>query len=226
MKRTNYSHWFLASIITLILSIFTMTSLAQSGTPTEGQSLTGTWKDDNGVIYQIRQIGDDIYWAMENLPRVRNIFVGVLSGKYFTGKWIDLPGGNIVGSGTLSLQLTGPDRFIKIDQPAGDRAYGGSVWTRITNKGPDRFDPGVIVGKWYWQNSAVLELFPDGTFKAWVDGTQTNSGTWVCTDTNTRSYTLRHQVGGWIDSMVLQEDFNTMNGKNQNGSPVTGTRIR
>jgi hypothetical protein len=97
----------------------------------QNNDLTGTWKDDNGAIYFIHQIDHDIYWSMENLPKVRNVFVGIQSGVYFTGKWIDLPGGNIVGSGTMTLQVTSSDRFIKIDQTRGP--YGGNVWTRTTN---------------------------------------------------------------------------------------------
>jgi hypothetical protein len=202
--------------------------LATSGVlKAQNIDLTGTWKDDYGQIYQVRQIDGNIYWKMDNLPEVRNVFTGVISGKYFTGKWIDLPGGNVFNYGSLSLQVINPDRFVKIDQTGKSGDYRGNIWTRTTNSVASNFEPAAIVGLWDWQNgSAQLETFADGTFKAWVNGTQTNSGTWVCTDKNTRSYTLKHQQGGWIDDIVLSPDFKILAGRNQNGNSVTGTRIR
>ena len=52
------------------------------GTTTGGGTgsidLTGFWQDDGGTLYRIRQLGSDVYWSMEDLPRVTNVFVGKL----------------------------------------------------------------------------------------------------------------------------------------------------
>jgi hypothetical protein len=87
------------------------------------------------------------------------------------------------------------------------------------------FDPEVIAGKWNWVSGQQLEIFPDGTLKVWLNGSQINSGSWVCTDINARSYTFRHQQGGWIDNVVLSADYKTITGRNQVGSSLAGTRI-
>jgi hypothetical protein len=89
--------------------------------------LTGEWTDDNGSCYKIRQIENQIYWFMDGSPRVLNVFTGYIAGNTITGRWADLPGGNIQGSGTLALRIESQNRMVKIDQ-TGD--YGGSVWTR------------------------------------------------------------------------------------------------
>ena len=87
------------------------------------------------------------------------------------------------------------------------------------------FNPKVIAGKWNWVEGQQLEVFADGTSKTWLNGSQINSGTWVCTDKNERRYTFRHNQGGWVDHLVLSSDFNTLTGQNLQGFVLTGTRI-
>ena len=40
------------------------------------QDLTGFWQDDTGGKYQIRQMGNQIWWYMDNMPAVANVFKG------------------------------------------------------------------------------------------------------------------------------------------------------
>jgi hypothetical protein len=94
----------------------------------------------------------------------------------------------------------------------------------ITSKMVD-FDPRVIAGKWNWVSGQQLEIFADGTLKVWLNGSQINTANWECTDKNTRSYTIHHQQGGWVDKVILSGDFNTLTGKNQQGFSLSGTRI-
>ena len=89
--------------------------------------LTGEWTNENGGCYKIRQIDNQIFWTLNDPPRVINVFMGYIAGTTITGTWADLPGGNIQGNGTLALRIESPDRMIKIDQSGN---YLGSVWTR------------------------------------------------------------------------------------------------
>jgi hypothetical protein len=89
--------------------------------------LTGEWMDNNGACYKIRQLDNRVFWSMNAEPRVVNVFSGTLAGNTITGTWADVPGGNMMGSGTLGLQVENNNRMVKIDQTGN---YGGSVWTR------------------------------------------------------------------------------------------------
>jgi len=93
-------------------------------------NLTGAWKDDNGVTYCLRQIGNRLFWRMDDRPRVHNVFYGIMENENITGEWADLPGGQMVGNGTLVLKIESNNRFVKISQTAN---YLGSVWTRTNN---------------------------------------------------------------------------------------------
>lgn len=110
--------------------------------------LTGEWTDENGACYRIRQVGNVVYWNYEDLPRVENVFTGYLAKNILTGTWADLPGGQIMGSGTLSLRVESNNRMVKI---AESDTYQGSVITRgacrgTTGGGVTRPD---LSGTWY-----------------------------------------------------------------------------
>jgi len=90
--------------------------------------LTGEWKADNGTRYFLRQLGSDLYWSMDGRPRVANIFMGRIDGNTITGSWVDVPGGQLLNSGTLTLRIESPDRLVKIFSSI---AYGEATWTRV-----------------------------------------------------------------------------------------------
>jgi len=92
--------------------------------------LTGEWKGDNGACYKIRQIGSQIFWSMDDRPRVINVFVGYIAGNTIAGTWADLPGGNIQGSGTLALKIESNNKLVKIDETGN---YLGSVHIKSGN---------------------------------------------------------------------------------------------
>jgi hypothetical protein len=81
--------------------------------------LTGAWDSHDGGIYYIRQIDDRIIWqglsdagALSDLEPGRvwtNVAMGTIDETgLITLDWADVPRGNILGSGTLTLQA-GPD---------------------------------------------------------------------------------------------------------------------
>jgi LCCL domain-containing protein len=90
--------------------------------------LSGVWQADNGVRYLLRQLGSELYWSMDARPRATNIFMGRIEGSTITGRWIDMPGAQLLNSGTLTLRIESPDRLVKVSSSI---AYGESVWTRV-----------------------------------------------------------------------------------------------
>jgi len=113
----------------LIFTLVSTVSIAQ---------LTGEWMDDNGGCYKIREVNNTIYWSMDASPKVINVFMGYLAGNVIAGSWADIPGGNIMGNGTISLRVESNNRMVKIDQSGN---YGASVWTRQSCAG-------ILVGTW------------------------------------------------------------------------------
>ena len=110
--------------------------------------LTGEWTDDNDACYKIRQVNNQVFWMLDDSPRVINVFSGVIAGNVITGTWADLPGGNLQGSGTLALRIESATRMVKIDQNGN---YGGSSWTKgacLSTVNPTAFRPD-LSGIWY-----------------------------------------------------------------------------
>ena len=99
--------------------------------PTAGViDLTGYWVAESGALHFVRQIGKSVYWSVDALPKVRNIFTGTIDGDVLTGVWVDLPGGTIeTGTGTLKLKIESNDKLTKISDST---PYAAAVWTRTT----------------------------------------------------------------------------------------------
>ena len=77
--------------------------------------LTGTWAGDDGGVYSLRQLGDQVWWlGMSGIggPLVdrghdfTNVYHGTLSGETVTGTYADVPGGMIQDNGPVVMKLT------------------------------------------------------------------------------------------------------------------------
>ena len=110
-----------------------------SGPNLRGQSydLTGYWQSDQDTTYKFRQVGDELFWFVDYLPQVTNVFHGTIAGNIITGKWADLPGGQRAGQGTVALRIESNDYIVKISETG---TYGGTFWRRTgsptTTSGP------------------------------------------------------------------------------------------
>ncbi len=92
--------------------------------------LTGYWQTDVGGCYQIRQNGNEIWWAGEssNIQRPSNVFHGTIAGNMLTGQWCDLPSSANQGcEQTLALRIENNNTLVKT---ASSAPYNGSTWTR------------------------------------------------------------------------------------------------
>jgi hypothetical protein len=81
-------------------------------------------------LHFVRQIGNRVEWSMSDMPRVRNVFTGTITGNELTGTWVDLPGGQVeTGTGTLKIRIESNDRLTKISSSVH---YGAAVWIRVS----------------------------------------------------------------------------------------------
>lgn len=98
-------------------------------------SLTGVWKCNDGGTYYIRQHSDKVVWMGED-PNGHwsNIFFGRITGDQITGRWVDVPKGNNLGFGEITVQARGsgllagriPGTMLRRTSVSG--GFGGSEW--------------------------------------------------------------------------------------------------
>jgi hypothetical protein len=81
---------------------------------------------------------------------------------------------------------------------------------------------GTIVGTWNWFTGTKVYLHVDGTFEAWAGNNISNSGTW---SRSGNQYTFYWVDGGYIDTLTLSSDGQSLDGYNKGGTHVTGNKI-
>ncbi|RUS96528.1 hypothetical protein DSM106972_087150 [Dulcicalothrix desertica PCC 7102] len=97
--------------------------IAQAG------NLTGAWNCNDGGVYFIRQVGNQIWWygqSSDGGQTWSNVFQGTITGSRIIGSWADVPKGSIRGYGEMTLRISGG----RIQKISGGENFGGSVWSR------------------------------------------------------------------------------------------------
>ena len=77
-----------------------------------------------------------------------------------------------------------------------------------------------IIGTWKWFVGPQLSMNADHSFS-----NGENSGNWELTNAAERKYTLRWDVGGFVDVVTLSADGKKLTGNNNNNNKVAGERI-
>jgi len=77
-----------------------------------------------------------------------------------------------------------------------------------------------IVGSWKWFVGPELIIKADHSFS-----NGENSGSWEVTNASERKYTLRWDVGGFVDTVILSADGRKLSGANNNKNAVSGERV-
>lgn len=95
----------------------------------QADELSGRWRGNDGGIYYIRQVGNDIFWFGESSDEVSwtNVYHGYISGNKIIGSWADVPKGNVRQAGEMDLNIESPRKIVAIRKTGG---FGGSIWTR------------------------------------------------------------------------------------------------
>ena len=99
--------------------------------------LTGVWTADDAGRYYLRQMGDCVWWFGTELqevgdgeqPGFANVAVGRLADDELRLEWADVPLGDILGGGTLILQVSDDGNQLTKASEAGT-GFGGITWTR------------------------------------------------------------------------------------------------
>jgi hypothetical protein len=92
-------------------------------------SLTGVWNCNDGGVYFVRQVGNQIWWygqSSDGGTTWSNVFQGTLRDNKVIGSWADVPKGGNRGYGEMTLSISG-DRIQKV---SGGENFGGSQWSR------------------------------------------------------------------------------------------------
>lgn len=102
--------------------------------------LTGVWKGNDGGTYYIRQSGDQIWWFGQG-SNFGNVFRGQLASgnSQITGQWADVPIGQALGSGSISLVIVNPNKLRREENPGN---FTGTDWTREGSSGSSSSDSG------------------------------------------------------------------------------------
>ncbi|BAZ08257.1 hypothetical protein NIES4071_00620 [Calothrix sp. NIES-4071] len=95
----------------------------------QADNMTGAWNCNDGGVYFIRQVGNQIWWygqSSDGGQTWSNVFQGTITGSRIIGSWADVPKGSIRGYGEMTLRISGG----RIQKISGGENFGGSVWSR------------------------------------------------------------------------------------------------
>ena len=82
--------------------------------PDDVGALTGAWSGDDGGVYYIRQVGECVWWFGTDLAAssradrpqgFANVAAGRVDGTDIELEWADVPLGNILGGGGLTVRI-------------------------------------------------------------------------------------------------------------------------
>ncbi len=113
--------------------------------PGDVGELTGAWAGNDHGVYYVRQVGDCVWWfgtelkdiepGMVGQPGFANVAAGRVDGAEIELEWADVPMGNILDGGGLTLTYDEPTDQLAITERRGfGEPFGATVLTRI---GPD-----------------------------------------------------------------------------------------
>ena len=110
--------------------------------PDDVGALTGAWRGDDGGVYYIRQVGDCVWWFGTDVADIdpgktgqggfSNVAAGRVDGTEIELEWADLPLGNILGGGGLTIAIIDVDS-LRVTEQRG--AWGADLksLTRIAS---------------------------------------------------------------------------------------------
>jgi hypothetical protein len=110
--------------------------------PTDVGELTGAWQGDDHGVYYIRQVGDCVWWfgtelvdvqpGLTGMPGFANVASGRVYGIRIEVEYADLPMGDVLGGGGLTLVYDAQNDRLSIIEQRGDwQPFGATTFTRI-----------------------------------------------------------------------------------------------
>ena len=97
--------------------------------------LTGVWEANDEGIYYLREADDGrLWWFGTDVGRTTgrtfsNVAVGEIEGDVIRLEWADVPYGDWLNRGTLTLQVSADGNTLTATSATG--GFGGTIWTRL-----------------------------------------------------------------------------------------------
>ena len=79
-----------------------------------------------------------------------------------------------------------------------------------------------LAGRWAWVAGQTLVIAADGSFEVFLGPERINAG--QCVSLDDGRYRLTHRNGGWVDTVTLSTNGRAIDGVNNRGAAVHGTR--
>jgi hypothetical protein len=111
---------------------------------------------------------------------------------------------------------------MRLRKRLGALGVGIVLWCAACGGSSAANDPEAIVGTWVWFNTPTVYIDTNGDLR--LPGTAA-VGHWTSVDVASRAYQLAWD-NGYLDSLSLVADGNSLDGYNQYGVHVTATRAR
>jgi hypothetical protein len=179
--------------------------------PPSGTGIAGTWAWVSGQVLQV------------NADGTFQVLLG--NSKINEGRWVNLSGGQYrlthnSGGYVDTVTLSGDSNSLDGTNNLGYHVHG----TRQGGAVPGAPSTRAIspVGTWNWVMGQTLNIAADNTFEVWQGTSKINDGRWE--SLGGQQYRLTHRSGGWVDTVTVSSDGMSMNGVNNTGQPVQGTR--
>lgn len=182
--------------------------------------LTGIWTADNGAVYYVRQIGNDVWWAgfdpdpFSTVSSKSNsfqrgltsaqVFHGTLSGDTLNGNWAEVPRetGSTLGQGTLILAVShdSAGSVIQFQTESQTGGFAARSWTRSSipalpcTDGAGKRDAYCLFGKVLKNQTETFW----GSHESLLDNLKPYKDNAVVFGTVTASYSLDLASGGGL----------------------------
>jgi hypothetical protein len=207
--------------------------------------LTGAWSANDEGVYYIRQHGSDIAWnGMSNRLRPapelgrdwNNVAIGTLgSDGTIKVNWMDVPRGNILGGGTLTLRVQA-DRFGNLEivkTSETGTGFGGErfqpcqadpiVTTLFQPAFSIRDDLGIGLGSFEFPGGAVV--IPGDPYDSGITAWSINPGS---AETCTDDTTLEPGAAAFLAWLTARPDLDVSDGvpATIDGHPATSVDVK
>lgn len=99
--------------------------------------LTGVWEVDDDGLYYLRHLGNCVWWFGTSLEEIgdgnqagfANVAVGRVVDDELRFEWADVPLGDILGGGSMTLMIDASgNQLMKVAESG--TGFGGTTWTR------------------------------------------------------------------------------------------------
>ncbi|MBN3894304.1 MAG: hypothetical protein HWQ41_03220 [Nostoc sp. NOS(2021)] len=92
--------------------------------------LNGVWRSNDGGVYYVRQINNQLWWYGESAGIYTNVFQGTIIGNAVIGQWVDVPKGINRNAGSLSILIISNNQFVQSTLQSQSGFYP-TQWTRF-----------------------------------------------------------------------------------------------